>query len=196
MLLPGQNDEKTRLCCEVTLHCVSKVWMLASVKALDNECVMRCWTSNTMGNMLNATMKIPSKYRNRIYVNIKVLFKARVKTFKYFTAVWTWRNKGNSFLSCAISGIVSRNVSYKLFSHSKLKQACNKIHTSKNQMIHYHMYEGPLMNWQSNSVNCIHNLTIDFHLYLSLPVRLHDLTLYISLPSCMLNIPSISPTLI
>jgi len=32
MLLPGQNDEKTRLCCEVTLHCVSKVWMLASVK--------------------------------------------------------------------------------------------------------------------------------------------------------------------
>ena len=38
-----------------------------------------------MGNILNATMKTPSKYRNRIYLNIKVLFKAHVKTFRYFT---------------------------------------------------------------------------------------------------------------
>lgn len=89
----------------------------------------------------------PITVQNTIYLNIKVLFKAHVKTFKYFTAVWTWRNKGNSFPSCAISGTASRNMAYKLFSHSKLKQACNKTRTSKNQMIHYHVYEGPLMNW-------------------------------------------------
>lgn len=164
MLLPGQNDEKTRLCCEVTLHCVSKVWMLASVKAMDTDCVMRCWISNMMGNMLNATLKTPSKNRNRSYLNIKVLFKAHVKTFKYFMAVWMWRNRGNSFPLCAISGIVFRNMAYKLFSHSKLKQACNKIHILKNQMIHYNVHEGLLMNGQSNSVKCMHNSTIQFHL--------------------------------
>jgi len=62
--------------------------MLASVKATDTDCVTKCWISNTMGNMLNATLKTPSKYRNRSYLNIKVLFKAHVKTLKYFTAVW------------------------------------------------------------------------------------------------------------
>jgi hypothetical protein len=41
-----------------------------------------------MENMLNATLKTPSKYRNIIYLNIQVLFKAHVKTSKYFMAVW------------------------------------------------------------------------------------------------------------